>query len=575
MMSASPITFVTVCKARLAHLQRSLPAAAAQAPCVVVDYACPEGTGDWVEAHHPDVGLVRIDESASFSVAAGRNAGASIAKTKWLCFLDADVIPAAHFVEAVTPLLRPGQFYRPWPLTADNWGTFICARSDFERMAGYDIVFDDWGGEDDDLYQRFQLAGVSPAHYPGYLLSPITHDDATRMRFHAVKDREVSRRLNFAYIRLKNDLRALLGEDPAIPLRRAMFAEVKRVLSDSLRAGSQAQISVNLPDGGLLPGWQAGRTLIYTFPPTPLVPPQIDAVVPHRLLDAAGRPPMPFIVGTGRCGSTLLRLMLDSHPDLAIPDETHFIPRLVSLANQGADRRGLADAMQGDPRWASWGIDAPQLLTRANSHNAPPLASVLRAFFECYASRFGKSRYGDKTPPYVYEMPRIRQLFPEARFVHLVRDGRDVALSMRESAWWGPKTLADTAAWWSNTILTARAHGTGAPDYLEVRFEDLVLEPEATLRRICAFIDLPWNAAMLRYHEFADERLKELVGFQTEGGKYISTGHLRDLHKLTREPLNAARIGVWRKEMSRAEIREFELLAGPLLSELGYETSAA
>jgi hypothetical protein len=325
----------------------------------------------------------------------------------------------------------------------------------------------------------------------------------------------------------------------------------------------------------LLPGWQAGRTLIYTFPPTPLVPPQIDAVVPHKLLDAAGRPPMPFIVGTGRCGSTLLRLMLDSHPDLAIPDETHFIPRLVSLANQGADRRGLADAMQGDPRWASWGIDASQLLTRANSHNAPPLASVLRAFFECYASRFGKSRYGDKTPPYVYEMPRIRQLFPEARFVHLVRDGRDVALSMRESAWWGPKTLADTAAWWSNTILTARAHGTGAPDYLEVRFEDLVLEPEATLRRICAFIDLPWNAAMLRYHEFADERLKELVGFQTEGGKYISTGHLRDLHKLTREPLNAARIGVWRKEMSRAEIREFELLAGPLLSELGYETSAA
>jgi len=573
MTSASPITFVTVCKARLAHLRQSLPAAAAQAPCVVVDYACPEGTGDWVNTHHSEVELVRIDPSAPFSVAAGRNAGAGMAKTEWLCFLDADVVPAAHFVEALTPLLRPGQFYRPWPLTADNWGTVVCARSDFERVTGYDVVFDDWGGEDDDLYQRLQLAGVKPAHYPGYLLSAIAHDDATRMRFHAVKDREISRRLNFAYMRLKNDLRAMLGEEPAIPLRRAMFAEVKRVLSDSLRAGSQAQISVNLPDGGLLPGWQAGRTLIYSFPPTPLVPPQIDAVVPQKLADAAGRPPMPFIVGTGRCGSTLLRLMLDGHPALAIPDETHFIPRLAMFASQGADAGRLVDALQADPRWKSWGIDAQQLIARANSKTDSPLASVLRAFFECYAARFGKPRYGDKTPPYVYEMPRIRQLFPEARFVHLVRDGRDVALSMRESAWWGPKTLAETAAWWSNTILTARAHGSGAPDYLEVRFEDLVLQPEVSLRRMCEFIDLPWHAAMLRYHEYADERLKELVGFQTESGEYISTDRVRDLHKLTREPLNAARIGIWRKEMSQADIREFELLAGPLLREFGYETS--
>jgi hypothetical protein len=573
MTSKSPITFVTVCKARLAHLRQSLPVAAGQAPCVVVDYACPEGTGDWVSANHPDVELLRISQSASFSVAAGRNAGASLAKTEWLCFLDADVIPVAHFVEAVTPLLRAGHFYRPWPLTADNWGTVICARTDFERVAGYDVVFDGWGGEDDDLYHRLQLAGVNPAHWPGYLLSAIAHGDQTRMRFHAVKDREISRRLNFAYMRMKNDLRTMLGEEPAIPLRRAVFAEVKRVLSDSLHVGSPAQISITLPDSGLLPGWQAGRTLIYTFPPTSLVPPQIDAVVPRKLPDAAGRLPMPFIIGTGRCGSTLLRLMLDSHPALAIPDETHFIPRLALLANQGADARQLVEALQVDSRWESWGIDPPQLAARANSHDASPLASVLRAFFECYASRFGKSRYGDKTPPYVHEMPRIRQLFPEARFVHLVRDGRDVALSMRESAWWGPKTLAETAAWWSNTILTARAHGAGAPDYLEVRFEDLVLQPEATLRRICEFIDLRWNATMLRYHEQADERLKELVSFETESGEHISTNRVRDLHKLTREPLNASRIGIWRKEMSRAEIREFDLLAGPLLHEFGYETS--
>lgn len=575
MTSASPITFVTVCKARLAHLQQSLPAAAAQAPCVVVDYACPEGTADWVSAHHPDVALVRIDESVPFSVAAGRNAGAGVAKSDWLCFLDADVIPAAHLVEAVAPLLRAGQFYRPWPLTGDNWGTVICARADFERVAGYDVVFGDWGGEDDDLYQRLQLSGVGPAHFPGFLLSAIAHDEATRMRFHAVKDRELSRRLNFAYIRLKNDLRAMLGEEPGIALRKTIFAEVRRVLSDSLRAGSEAKISVSLPDGALLPDWKASRTLVYTFPPTALAPPKIDAMVPQKPRDAGGRPPMPFIVGTGRCGSTLLRLMLDSHPELAIPDETHFIPRLARLAGQGANLHQLFEALHGDSRWASWGIAAEQLIARATAQNAPTFLSLLRAFYECYASRFGKSRYGDKTPPYIYEIPLVRQLFPEARFVHLVRDGRDVALSMRESAWWGPKTCVETAAWWANTILTARAHGLGAPDYLEIRYEDLVLQTESTLRRVCDFIELPWSAAMLRYHEHAEERLQELVGFRSETGEHISTDRVRELHALTREPPDASRIGAWRTGLSQTEIRQFELLSGPLLSELGYETSSS
>ncbi len=573
-MSDRPtITFVTVCKARLAHLKQSLPAAAAQGPCVVVDYACPEGTGAWVNVNHPQAGVVRIDTSARFSVAAGRNAGAAEVKSDWLCFLDADVVPAMHFVEAITPLLQPGLFYRPWPVTEDTWGTVICARADFERIGGYDVVFDGWGGEDDDLYHRLQLAGVRPAHFPGHLLTPIAHDDTTRMRFHAVKDREVGRRLNFAYIQLKNDLRTMLGAEPALALRSAVFAEVRRVLSDALPAGGQAQISVSLPDSALLPGWQASRTLVYTFPPTPLTPPQIGPVAPNTLRDAAGRPPMPFIVGSGRCGSTLLRLMLDSHPQLAIPDETHFVPQLARLAARGASVGQLADALCANTRWANWGISRENLLARTDRADAPPLEALLRAFYEGYADRFGKRRYGDKTPPYVFEMPLVRQLFPDARFVHLIRDGRDVALSMREKAWWGPRSLAETAAWWTHTITTARAHGSGAPDYLEVRYEDLVQAPEMTLRSICEFIELPWDAAMLRYHERADDRLQELTGFRSETGEYISTERVRDLHTLTREPPNASRIEAWRTGLNPAEVRQFELLAGPLLAALGYATS--
>ncbi len=575
MSERATITFVTVCKARLAHLKQSLPAAVAQSPCVVVDYACPEGTGDWVSENHPSATLVRIDPSAPFSVAAGRNAGAAAAQGEWLCFLDADVVPATHFVEAIAPLLQPGLFYRSWPITEDTWGTVICARSDFERIGGYDVVFDGWGGEDDDLYHRLQLAGVRPAHFPSHLLSAIAHDDATRMRFHAVKDREIDRRLNFAYMQLKNDLRTMLGAEPAFALRSAVFAEVRRVLADSLRAGGQAQISVNLPDSALLPGWQASRTLVYTFPPTPLTPPRIGPVVPKQLRDAAGLPPMPFIIGSGRCGSTLLRLMLDSHPELAVPDETHFVPRLARLASSGANAAQLVDALCADTRWVNWGIARKTLLARAARPDASPLDALLRAFYESYADRFGKRRYGDKTPPYVFEMPLVRQLFPDARFVHLIRDGRDVALSMREKAWWGPKSLAETAAYWTHTILTARAYGAGAPDYLEIRYEDLVQAPEKTLRRICEFIELPWDGAMLRYHERAGDRLQELTGFRSETGEYISTERVRDLHTLTREPPNASRIGAWRTGLQPSAVRQFELLAGPLLADLGYERSVA
>jgi hypothetical protein len=567
------ITFVTVCKARLAHLRQSLPVATAQAPCVVVDYACPENTAGWVSGNYPAVAVVRIDASVRFSVAAGRNAGAAVSQSDWLCFLDADIVPAAHFVEAVSPLLQPGRFYRPWPPTEDSYGTLICARADFDRVGGYDVVFDGWGGEDDDLYQRLQVGGVRPAQFPAHLLSAIPHDDATRMRFHAIKDREISRRLNFAYIQLKKDVRAMLGAEPALALRSAMFSEVRRVLSDSLSAGSQAQISINLPDGVLLPGWQASRTLVYTFPSTSLIPPQIGPVAPKQPRDAGGRPPMPFIVGTGRCGSTLLRLMLDSHPSLALPDETHFIPRLARLAGSGANLHQLVDALRTDERWAGFGITSEALLARAGTRREPPVEALLRAFYEGYAARFGKTRYGDKTPPYVFEMPLVRQLFPEARFVHLVRDGRDVALSMREKAWWGPKTLAETASWWTITILMARAQGAGAPDYLEVRYEDLVQQPEETLRRVCEFIEVPWDGVMLRYHERAGDRLTELTGFQSESGEFISTERVRALHTLTDKPPDASRIGAWRTGLSPDEIRQFELLAGPLLEALGYETT--
>ncbi len=147
------------------------------------------------------------------------------------------------------------------------------------------------------------------------------------------------------------------------------------------------------------------------------------------------RPAAPFVVGVNRSGTTLLRLMLDAHPDLTIPPETHFVPEVIRLARRdGGTRVRMVRTMTRHPRWGDFGIDARELRGRV-AHIKPAKAGpVVRAFYELYAESQGKARWGDKTPRYMRAMPRIEKALPEARFIHIIRDGRDVALSQSERA---------------------------------------------------------------------------------------------------------------------------------------------
>jgi hypothetical protein len=107
---------------------------------------------------------------------------------------------------------------------------------------------------------------------------------------------------------------------------------------------------------------------------------------------------------------------------------------------------------------------------------------------------------------------------------------------------------------------------------MELRFEDLVLDTEPALRRVCDFVELPWDPAMLAYHERAAERIREI---RHEGrgarGELLATVEQRHaIHALTSEPPQAHRIGRWKNELGRRELRRFESVAGDLLAELGY-----
>ena len=267
--------------------------------------------------------------------------------------------------------------------------------------------------------------------------------------------------------------------------------------------------------------------------------------------------PFVFFVGSGRSGTTLIREIFNAHSELAIPDETHFVTMLAKhrwlyerpgepfktdrllkdLSKYEQFRRML------DPRAAARALTDP-----------PPVdyPDAIRRLYAAYAAGEGKSRYGDKTPRYCLETPLLATLFPEARFVHVIRDGRDVALSVRQVSF-GPDTLGGAALYWRNRALATRRFGEVLdPDrYCEYRHEELLDDTEGVVRRLCDFLDLRFEPAMLTYHERIAPR---------------EEAHHPHVHKPPTKGLRN-----WRTELETEEVRLVELLVGDALDELGYD----
>jgi hypothetical protein len=290
----------------------------------------------------------------------------------------------------------------------------------------------------------------------------------------------------------------------------------------------------------------------------------------------AGNAPAPFVVGVPRSGTTLLRLMLDAHPELAIPPETHFIPAVIRAVRRDRSADQVAHAMTKHRRWADFGLDADELRERVRALDPLEAGPALRAFYEMYAAGQGKPRWGDKTPGYATRMRRIQRALPEARFVHVIRDGRDVVVSRNRRS--RDPLPADVAARrWKRRVISTRRRAEGVEHYIEVRYEELVGEPEATLRRVCAFVELPFGEAMLRYHERAAERLAEIDrDLPAKGGSHELDAEARmAAHARAEEPPAPERIGAWREEMAPEDVAAFEAEAGALLEDLGYNRPPA
>jgi Sulfotransferase family len=282
--------------------------------------------------------------------------------------------------------------------------------------------------------------------------------------------------------------------------------------------------------------------------------------------------PAPFIVGVARSGTTLLRMMLDAHPDLAIPPETGFLPEVAALTETG---NALRQTFFRSLTSASTFEDAhlsPAHLSGALAEIEPfDVASGVRCFYRLYAARFGKRRWGDKTPLYAHHLDVIERVLPEARFIHLIRDGRDVTCSVRH-LWFAPgRTIEAIALNWRQSVLRCRQLGQGVRHYMEVRYEALVREPWSTLPEICRFLELEYDPALQRYHERSAARLAEHRTRKNPDGSILIT-HAQRVHnqRFVMQPPTNERIGRWQTDLSPSEQSRFASAAGDLLAQLGY-----
>ena len=251
--------------------------------------------------------------------------------------------------------------------------------------------------------------------------------------------------------------------------------------------------------------------------------------------------------------------MLDRHSQLAVPDESYFVPLLADRHAFRVDADDFLDDVRRLETVREWGIPIDEL--RARLRDGMSTGRAIAAVYEVYAEGHGKSRWGDKTPMYMRHLRLLRRLFPDAQYVHLIRDGRDAAVSFLSlpagiafETWVHPRSAAQFACQWRRDVTAARrlGRGLGTERYLEVRYEDLIADAEPVLRQICAFAGLSYEAGMTDHGGSGSEQRPHQQSL-----KQPLTPGLRD----------------WRRELSPADAAAFESVAGDLLRELGYEAN--
>jgi hypothetical protein len=286
--------------------------------------------------------------------------------------------------------------------------------------------------------------------------------------------------------------------------------------------------------------------------------------------------PFVFIVGCQRSGTTLLQRVVDAHPQVAVLNQTGWLPSYfemgIGLTPDGLVTPALVPRVLEHRQFRKGlkkaGLGRADLEVLLEGGAELPYARFVTAVFDLYGRAKGKALVGDKTPRYVRSIGTLHGLWPQARFVHLIRDGRDVCLStihweknaeLLQKAFptWSEHPVVTAALKWEWNVRLGREAGQplGPGRYYELRYEALVSQPAEECARLCAFLGVPYDERMLRFYE---GRTKAKKGLDAKKGWRPITPGLRD----------------WRTQLPAADLERFEAAAGELLGELGYARGA-
>lgn len=220
-----------------------------------------------------------------------------------------------------------------------------------------------------------------------------------------------------------------------------------------------------------------------------------------------------FIVGVPRSGTTLVSMLLNGHSAISIPPETHYFEKFY---RQGQRRgcltsdsayRAFVHYVLGSPNLAAFHFsdaERTQLFERIASTPTRSHATVLATILSAYAERQGKARWGEKTPKHMHALGDIWQTFPTARVVLVLRDPRDVVLSLRQVNWEPGNMIEHLRQWRAAARYAATYAASHADRFMVLRYEDLLNEASAVTERLCRFLGLRFEPAMLAYYKHAD-----------------------------------------------------------------------
>ncbi len=279
--------------------------------------------------------------------------------------------------------------------------------------------------------------------------------------------------------------------------------------------------------------------------------------------------PVFFVVGRPRSGTTLLRMLFDAHPNINFPPECQFIMNLYpgygKVTNWTEDiilrfYHDLTDQWFFD----TWSMDHDSLKNILLEYTGnQSYGTICKVVYSQYRSFYHKDKillFGDKNPGYAIYTKTLQKIFPEARFIHIIRDYRDNYVSIKNVDFELPIPSVVGQKWKYFYKKFKKDSKLKPSSYYTIKYEDLVENPKFHFQKLCEFAGIEYNDTVFNFQEKKDEFLK-----------HYPPGYIHNYHSSLLEKINTGKIGVWKKELTERQVKILDATLRHIADQAGYE----